>query len=370
MRQDRSKNTAARSGWTLRLGRFLGIDVFVHVTLLLLLGVLAAVQLVGGGPPAAAAWTVLSLGAVFSFVLLHEYGHALAARRYGIATRDITLLPIGGVAQLERMPERPREELVVALAGPAVNLALALLAAVGLAATLVPGVPAVAALRGALAFALLSNGLLFAFNLLPALPMDGGRVLRALLAMRLGSLRATELAARVGRLFAVGLGVIGLFANPVLILIAAFVWFGAAQETYFARARAGLQGASVASAMATDILTLSPTDRLSDVAELARHGSQRHYPVVHDGALVGVLHDRDLLRALGEERFSSVASVMRAELEAARPADDLLVVFTRLAQTPYGALPVVEGTRLVGLITRDGLQRFLALRGLAGPTTA
>ncbi|MBI5534408.1 MAG: site-2 protease family protein [Deltaproteobacteria bacterium] len=217
--------------WSWKIGRLAGIDVRVHVTFLLLVAWMSITPLVlGKGLAAVAAALGLNL-AVFSFVLLHELGHALAARRYGIKTRDITLWPLGGIASLERMPVNPRQELVVALAGPAVNVGLALVFA---ALTLLGGsfVPAASGLPGTslMAQLLLINVTMAAFNLIPAFPLDGGRVLRAVMAMRFDRVRATWIAARVGQGFAVLFGIAGLFLNPMLTLIAVFVWVAAQQE--------------------------------------------------------------------------------------------------------------------------------------------
>ena len=227
------KQPQRRSGsWT--LGHFFGIETNVHWSFLLILAWAAF-----------AAWRVepsaLAMGAgvvftilMFSFVLLHELGHALMARRFGIQTRAITLLPIGGVAELERMPEKPREEFLVAIAGPAVNVVLALgfgalgwvLGALGLSGGVL------GFLLGALTYA---NVALAVFNLLPAFPMDGGRVFRALLSASKGRVRATEVAATVGKVFAVGFGIYGLLYSPMMILLAAFVWFAGQRELDFVR---------------------------------------------------------------------------------------------------------------------------------------
>jgi Zn-dependent protease len=218
---------------SLRLGTFSGIPVFVHWTFLLLLGFVALSQLVVSGSIAVAMSGVALVAVIFGCVVLHEFGHALAARRYGIGTRDVTLLPIGGIARLDRMPHSPKQELRVALAGPAVNLAIAGLLGVWLFLAS-PGMTG-----GSFAARLLSVNLALAvFNMLPAFPMDGGRVLRALLAQRIGHFEATEVAAKIGRGVAVVFGIIGLLWNPMLILIALFVWFGAGQEAAMARRRA------------------------------------------------------------------------------------------------------------------------------------
>lgn len=210
--------------WSYRLGSLFGIPVYLHLTFLLLLGGLGVISLVQAGLGAALG-TVLLVSAVFGSVVLHELGHALTARRFGIRTRDVTLLPIGGVASLERMPRDPRQELLIALAGPAVNVAIA--GVLGIWVFLFGGWFASRLLTINLALAI--------FNMLPAFPMDGGRVLRAVLARRIGHWPATEAAALIGRGLAIVLGIAGLFTNPMLVLIAIFVWFGAGQEAAMVR---------------------------------------------------------------------------------------------------------------------------------------
>lgn len=226
--------------WSAKLGRFAGIDVRVHVTFLILLAYLAAVFWSDTGTVAGVLTGLSLVVMLFVCVLLHEYGHALAARRYGIATRNITLLPIGGVALLESMPRDPRAEIVVALAGPAVNLVIAAAAWIVLVFS---GQHAGAAAGGLLQMSLLpsliaANLMLGLFNLLPAFPMDGGRVLRAALSLRMDRVRATRIAAGIGRTLAVGLGLLGLASNPFLILIAVFIWIGASAEAKAVRAEA------------------------------------------------------------------------------------------------------------------------------------
>ena len=187
--------------WSFKLGRILGIDVYLHATFLLLLGLIASAHAVAGGSLVAGLSSVSFLGAIFLCVLLHEFGHALMARRYGIKTRDITLLPIGGVAHLERMPNKPAQELWVALAGPAVNVVIAGALAAWLSVTNSwSALTSLSSTSGPFAERLLAvNAMLVLFNLLPAFPMDGGRVLRALLAMRLDYARATRIATITGQ---------------------------------------------------------------------------------------------------------------------------------------------------------------------------
>jgi Zn-dependent protease len=225
------------------VGTLLGIPVHLHWTFLLLLGFVALSQAFVYGSLSAALGGVVFVSAIFACVVLHEFGHALAARRYGIATRDVTLLPIGGVARLERMPDDPGQELVVALAGPAVNLAIAGLLGVWLTLGGFVSPGGLSLTDGSLAARLLSVNLaLVVFNMLPAFPMDGGRVLRALLARRTSYVRATDVAATIGRGMALLFGVAGLVWNPMLILIALFVWTGAGQEAAMVRNRAASHG--------------------------------------------------------------------------------------------------------------------------------
>ena len=218
--------------WSWKIGKLAGIDLNIHVTFLLLLGWVALSHWSAGKTLDAVVSGVGFILALFACVILHELGHALAARRFGIATRDITLLPIGGVARLERMPEEPRQELWVALAGPAVNVVIA--AAIYVWLTLTNGWVPLSQLSVAsgpfLERIMVANVWLVVFNLIPAFPMDGGRVLRALLASRMEYLKATQIAAGLGQGLAFVFGFIGLFTNPFLLFIALFVWIGAAQE--------------------------------------------------------------------------------------------------------------------------------------------
>src|SRR5512142_725469 len=252
--------------WSFKVGRILGINVYIHATFLLLLGFVGLEHWLAAHTLEAALNGVLFFGGLFLCVLLHEYGHALAARRFGIATRDITLLPIGGLARLERMPDKPSQELVVAIAGPLVNVVIAVSLFLGL---YLSGhwqpLSSLTTTSGNLVERLLAvNVFLVLFNLLPAFPMDGGSVLRSLLAMRMQYTRATRIAARTGQAMAVLFGFAGLFGNPMLLLIALFVWIGAGQEAAAVEMKAGLAGYLVRDAMQSEVRTLSPQDTLRE----------------------------------------------------------------------------------------------------------
>lgn len=223
-------DTATKSRWSLSLGRLAGVDVYVHASFLLLVAFLGFSDFLASGSLGVAAAGVAFILAVFGSVLLHEIGHALAARHYGIPTLDITLYPIGGVAKLARMPTNPRQEIVIALAGPIVNLVIAGGLALGIALS-GAAAGAGAAIGGDFVARLLwTNVVLAVFNLLPAFPMDGGRVLRAALSFARSRLEATEIAVKVGRVLAVGLGILGMLFSPIQMLIAAFIWFAGGQE--------------------------------------------------------------------------------------------------------------------------------------------
>src|SRR5688572_19607479 len=211
--------------WSLRILTVSGIGIYVHITFLILVAWIGAIFFQSGGAVHAVHGIVLIL-AVFACVVLHEFGHALTAKKFGIKTRDITLLPIGGVARLERMPEDPKQELWVALAGPAVNVVIAAVLFVVLQFTGGMESPSTLSVTGGpfLGRLLIVNSCLVLFNMLPAFPMDGGRIVRALLAMRMDYMKATQIAAGLGQGMACLFGFIGLFSNPFLVFIALFVW--------------------------------------------------------------------------------------------------------------------------------------------------
>jgi Zn-dependent protease/predicted transcriptional regulator len=342
-----------------------GIDIFVHGTFLLLVAYVAFGGLVVGQGAAAVGRGTLLILAVFATVVLHELGHALTARRFGVRTRDITLLPIGGVARLEGMPDKPNQQLLVALAGPAVNLTIALFlfALVQLLQGPV-GIESIRHVGGPFLTQLMwINVSLAAFNLLPGFPMDGGRVLRALLAMRLTPERATQVAARVGQGMAVILGILGLYVGPMLTVIAVFIWFGARGEYSMSRAKAALADIAVHQGMIRYFRTLSPGDPLSLATALTVTGFQQDFPVVDGGRLVGVLSHTDVLRALSAKRNPNtpVQQVMRREFETVRPSDGLGGALVRMHEAECDMLMVVERQSVVGILTAENIGERLAI---------
>ena len=348
--------------WSLKLGRISGIDVFVHWTFAILLVWIFFAHLGAGGDVAAALRGVGFILALFGCIVLHEFGHALTARRYGIRTRDITLLPIGGVARLERMPEDPMQEMRVALAGPAVNVVIAgVLFAVLLAIGAAQQVFDMTLMRGDfLARLMWVNLFIVAFNLLPAFPMDGGRVLRALLAKRMGRRRATHTAATVGQGMAILFGIVGLFFNPFLLFIALFVYLGAQGEAQLVEMTSLMRGLSVRDAMQTRFRTLAADDELSTAVNELLAGAQQDFPVVTDGEVAGILRRRDLVKALsGPGRNATVGEAMCRECNPVQAGEPLERALERLRNSECPAVPVMEDGRLAGLLTIENISELM-----------
>jgi len=337
-----------RSWWTWNLGHIAGIAIRVHLTLLLLVAwIVLAYALEGAGARASLLGIALVLS-VFAIIVVHELGHALVARRFGIRTRDIMLLPIGGIASLERMPERPRQELAVALVGPVINFVLA-----GVFA-LVPGTFA-----NRLAWINLGLG---AFNLLPAFPMDGGRALRALLAMRLAPARATDIAAACGKILAIAIGLFGFLYSPMLVLIAVVVWMGASQERALVHLKSALSGVPVSAAMLRRVETVTPDQPLEDAAALLLAGRQNQLPVVDHGRPVGVLTRSDVASALAHsDPRTPIASAPQHAVVMVDPAEPLDSVLDQLRASPDAVAVVIDHGTPVGLITAETLASYVAL---------
>ncbi len=353
--------------WSWKIARFAGIDVYIHATFLLLIAFYGFTYWQQTRTVSGTLEGIAFLLVLFLSVILHEYGHALTARRYGIKTADITLLPIGGVARLERMPDKPLQELWVALAGPAVNLVIAagLFIYLVVSNSIVP-LTGMSLTSGSFIERILTVNLSLAlFNLIPAFPMDGGRVLRALLALRLNYVRATQIAATVGQGLAFMFGIIGLFSNPFLVFIALFVWIGAQQEASMVQMKNALGGIPVSQAMQTDFTTLGPDDRLRKAVELILSGSQQDFPVLDGERVVGILTRADLLAALSRQSDDlRVDAVMRRDVEQVHPGDMLEAAFIRLQACGCHVFPVVQEERLVGLLTSENIGEFLMFQSV------
>jgi Zn-dependent protease/CBS domain-containing protein len=350
--------------WSVKVGKVFGIAVYVHFTFLLLLIFLGFAYWQRTQRFDAALAGVAFIVALFGCVLLHELGHALMARRYGINTHDITLLPIGGLARLEKMPENPRQEFWVALAGPAVNVVIASLLFAWLSVTrgfapaqelTMTGGPFVQRL-------MMVNIFLAAFNLLPAFPMDGGRVVRALLATRLGRRRATAIAANIGQGMAILFGLVGFLYNPFLVFIAIFVYLGAQAEAGLVEMQSALGSLRVRDAMITRFRTLSAQDTLGKAVDELLAGSQQDFPVMENDQPVGMLRRNDLVKALSENRRDTpVAEVMCRDCESVDDSDPLTGAVESMHAKQCATLPVMQAGRVVGLLTLENVSEMIMI---------
>jgi Zn-dependent protease/CBS domain-containing protein len=347
--------------WSLSLGSIGGTAIRIHVTFLLFLIWIWAFYRKGGTD---AAWQgVIFVGLLFICVLLHELGHVFAARRYGVQTRDVTLWPFGGIASMERMPDKPSQELVVALAGPAVNVVIAAALLLWLGSRFDPETltkidPSVSmATRVADA-----NIMLVLFNMIPAFPMDGGRVLRALLAIRMGNARATEVAATIGQGFAIAFGILGIFYNPMLIVIAVFIFLAASGEAAHAQLRAVAQGALVSDAMITEFQSLGTSATVNDAVDALIRTTQTEFPIVDArGHLQGVLTRDAMIKALKERGPDTpVLEVMQANVPTVRARAKLDTALRRLMEKEQPVVGVTDADgRLVGLLTVENLGEMM-----------
>ena len=357
------RNGATIMGWSISLGRIAGTEVRIHLTFFLLL---AWFGIAGGtrGGWAEAIGSVVFVLAVFACVLAHEFGHVLAARRFGIDTRDITLLPIGGIATIERMPNDPRQELIIAIAGPAVNVVIATMLFVLFQASLNPEqltqfgdqkIDFVTRLA-------IVNVLLVLFNLLPAFPMDGGRVFRALLSFWLDRGRATKIAASIGQVVAFGLGFLGLFGNPLLIFIALFVFLAASHEVYAVELDEATRGISMSRATITTFVTLDLRATVGVAVDKLLTTSQREFPVTDEsGRLRGVLTRDGMIRALAESGPGTpVVDVMEPDIAVINSRAPLAEAVTQLQKGRQPMVAVIDDDqRVVGIITLENLAEFM-----------
>lgn len=352
--------------WSFNLGTIAGTAVRVHVTFALLLVWIWLMHYRIGGAPAA--WEgVAFILAIFACVVLHEFGHIAAARYFGIKTPDITLLPIGGVARLERMPEEPGQEFVIAVAGPLVNVVIAALIFVALGGS--AGFEQMAQVEdprgGFLARLAGVNVFLVLFNMIPAFPMDGGRVLRAALASRMSWARATQIAASIGQGLAFVFGFIGLFYNPFLIFIGIFVYLAAAAEAQDAQIRDVAASVLVGDVMVTDFVRLEGTANMDQAIEALLATTQREFPVVDSaGRLEGLLTRDDMIRALKEAGPGApVASAMRTDIPSIHSRRSLSEGLRMMQQKSVPAIAVTDSAgRLVGLMTYETIGEMMMVR--------
>jgi Zn-dependent protease/CBS domain-containing protein len=351
--------------WSFKVGRIGGIEVRIHVTFFLVLAGLASFYGAQGGIFAGLTVLILFL-LIFLCVLLHEFGHAFAAKAYGIRTVDITLLPIGGVARMERMPEKPVQELVVAIAGPLVNVVIGSALGIALAVKGNLDLHELWHPTNALSLLLYVNAMMVFFNLIPAFPLDGGRVLRALLAMKFSYARATQIASTVGQALALLMGAWAFSKGMFLLsVIAIFIYMAAENEALFVQMRFATSGIPVSSAMMTRFDTLNHHATLDQAIDALLGTSQHEFPVLDDnGGFAGLLTKHDLLVALrkaGPEM--PVRDVMITGLPALLPHMSLEQAYSMTREAKVTALPVLDnGGQLVGLFTIENVSELIMVQ--------
>jgi Zn-dependent protease/CBS domain-containing protein len=353
--------------WSLTLGRIAGTAVRLHITFILFLAWIGVSAFITQGRDVAfdtLAFVVL----IFTCVLAHEFGHIFMARAFGVRTPEVTLFPIGGVASLERIPENPVQELLVAIAGPAVNLVIALAIIVSSDHISADAVQHLDDVHVSLAVRVAAANMFIAlFNMIPAYPMDGGRVLHALLVMKCGPQRAILWAVRIGQAFAFLLGFLGLFGNPMLLFIAIFIYIAAAGEGREHVMHDMMEGLKVSDVMETHYVTLGLTDRLSHAIGVLLATPQSDFPVVDpQGKAAGVLSRAAIIGAMTADKSDIVVSdlvhapapTLRAYVEAQRALDVM-------QQTHSAAVSIVDQDgHLMGIVTRESISDVMLVKTL------
>jgi Zn-dependent protease/predicted transcriptional regulator len=352
--------------WSLRIARVAGIGIYIHWTFLILPAWIIIESLNDGDGAQQIIGTLAFVMALFGCVVLHELGHALTAKHYGIVTRDITLLPIGGVARMERIPEEPKQELLVALAGPAVNVVIAAVLAAILFVTgrLSHFTPINLEHGPFLVNLMVVNVMLVAFNLLPAFPMDGGRVLRALLATRLPYARATQIAATIGQGMAVMFGIAGFLSGQwPWLFIALFVYIGAQEEAHLAQMRTVFRGVPAREAMMTRFVALTPQVSVQSAAEELLKGYQQDFPVVESDQLLGILTRQDVFKALAAGKAEQpVADIMHRDCPVIEETAMLDAVVPLLREGGCNTIAVMKRGRLAGLLNGENISEWMMIR--------
>lgn len=356
---------------SLKVGRFAGIKVQIHWTFWLLFLFVGFMVFANEGSISELIWNFIFVFALFFCVVLHEFGHSLTARKFGIGTRSITLLPIGGLASLEEMPENPLEEFYIAIAGPLVNVVIALLlfpfasveSYIGQDPEVVQQQLSAINAGNFLFYLFFVNVALVLFNMLPAFPMDGGRIFRALLSMKYGRIKATKMASGLGKFMALLFFLFGLFYSIILTVIAVFIWFGAHSENIMIQQLSLLEGNDVRDAMITEFSILRPDAPLSAAIEKILATTERNFIVATDDTIHGILYMEDLSNALKEKgKEAEIRDVMNPNFVTLNANDSLTVGYRKLARGSKNFYPVTENERIVGVLDMDNINEFLTFR--------
>lgn len=353
--------------YAVELGRPFGIRISVHWTFLLIIAWVVFIDLQQGLNLSQIAYSVLFVLSIFVCVVLHELSHSLMARRYGINTRGITLLPIGGVADLEKMPEDPRQELAVSLAGPLMNVAIALVLWVFLsvagAMNLEPGNFQEITHSNFLMILMFANIMLAVFNLVPAFPMDGGRVFRSLLALKMSRDDATYVAMNIGKVFAFFIAIWGIYANPFLIFIAIFIYIGAQREYEMVKYSSALSGYTVKDVLMHEYTPLHPDDPIKRAVDILLDGPEQRFIVAEEDRVKGILTRNDIIQGLMQyDQETEVRRIMNAQVTTFPAGTPLEKAYEKMRNQQITMAPVMEDEQLAGLIDLDNINEFLMVR--------
>lgn len=345
-----------------------GIKIKIHWTFFFLIVWIIFIELKRGGSTENILFNIVFVLAVFLCVVLHELGHALTAKRFGINTKKITLLPIGGMASLDSLPESPKQELLVVIAGPLVNVIIALLLLI-----IVPVQEYMYlyftepfetlmsfTLQNFLFYLFVVNIGLVLFNIIPAFPMDGGRILRALLAMRMNRVKATQIASSIGQFIAVLFLLIGLLYNPFLIFIALFIFLGAYSENQMVQHLAVLKGHTVEEAMMINITTFTPKDSIDIVVNKIISSTENNFVVLENHTVVGLLYHQDILEHSNKNIL--VKDIMTVNFITLKSTDDLKKAYRIIYSKRKQFFPVVEDGKLLGAIDAVNLNEYILLQ--------
>ncbi|MEX0289885.1 MAG: site-2 protease family protein [Flavobacteriaceae bacterium] len=353
----------------LKLGSVSGIKIEVHWTFTLLLIWVAILEVQQGANLERILLNEALILVLFLCVVLHELGHALTAKRFNVNTKKILLLPIGGVATLEKIPEKPRQEFLVALAGPAVNVVIALLLAFVVPIKSYMNMDAESletflynpSAQNFLFYLLIANVMLVVFNLIPAFPMDGGRVLRALLSYKLGRVKATNIAAGIGQTLAFFFFVIGLFFNPFLILIALFIFFGAYGENKMVQRQSILKGHLVREATLTNITLLDPENTVQQVIEILLAGTEKDFIVSKNDSIVGVVTHKDIIKHASTPS-TLVSEIMQKDFHPVEASTEIINILDLIGKFNKRFFPVIDNGKLLGAIDSVNISEFMLLQ--------
>ncbi|HKK12650.1 MAG TPA: site-2 protease family protein [Flavobacteriaceae bacterium] len=352
----------------LNLGSVFGIKIIVHWTFFFLILWVIFDELKRGGTTESILFNLAFVLAVFLCVVLHELGHALTAKHFGITTKRITLLPIGGMASLERIPESPKQELLVVLAGPLVNIIIALLLFFVIPVQQLFRLNFTETFETLMSFNLqnflfylfIVNVGLVIFNIIPAFPMDGGRILRALLAIKIDRVKATQIAASTGQFIAAGFLLIGLLYNPFLIFIALFIFIGAYGENQMVQHLALIKGHTVEEAMMINITTFKPEDSIDLVVNKIISGTENNFVVVEDHTVKGLLYHKDIIN--NSNKNVLVKDIMDTHFKTIKASDDLKETYLLINRSKHSFFPVVEDGKIAGAIDRTNLNEYILLQ--------